>query len=138
MTQDQEKEVLKALYDRIFDVITYQPAGGENPFTESETFIHFSKNSAVNPKSFLNPRTPSNPTGDIKASEEFSRMVDMVSPLSLEWQNSGDRLSEKYSNIVNSANVTTEQDEKQVEMYKKAYDYLRPEKTEKILLQMKK
>ena len=42
MTQDQEKEVLKALYDRIFDVITYQPAGGENPFTESETFIHFS------------------------------------------------------------------------------------------------
>ncbi|HBI39652.1 MAG TPA: hypothetical protein DDY16_01710 [Tenacibaculum sp.] len=131
MTQDQEKEVLKALYDRIFDVITYQPAGGENPFTESETFIHFSKNSAVNPKSFLNPRTPSNPTGDIKASEEFSRMVDMVSPLSLEWQNSGDRLSEKYSNIVNSANVTTEQDEKQVEMYKKAYDYLRPEKTEK-------
>ena len=46
MTQEQEKQLLQAIYDRLFDAITYQPAGGVNPFTESENFVHFSKNAA--------------------------------------------------------------------------------------------
>src|SRR5688500_14485618 len=96
MTQEQEKEVLKAIYDRLFDAITYQPTTGGNPFKESETFIHFSKNAAINTKSFANPRTPSNPLGDLKTSEEFSRMVDQISPMSLEWQNSNNPLSKNY------------------------------------------
>jgi len=131
MTQEQEKQVLQGIYDRLFDAITYQPSGGVNPFTEAETFIHFSKNAAVDVRAFTNPRTPSNPLGDLKASEEFSRMVDVVSPLALEWENSGDKLSKNYSEIVNSANTATKPDKSQEEMYKKAYDYLRPEKTEK-------
>ena len=51
MTSEQEKQVLQAIYDRLFDAITYQPSGGVNPFTEVETFIHFSKNAAVDAKS---------------------------------------------------------------------------------------
>lgn len=131
MTQEQEKQVLQAIYDRIFDAITYQPAGGVNPFTEAETFIHFSKNAAVDVKSFANPRTPSNPLGDLRASEEFSRMVDQISPMALEWENSGAKLSEQYANIVNGANANTQTDPKQQEMYNKAYNYLRPMKEEK-------
>ncbi len=131
MTQEQEKQLLQAIYDRLFDAITYQPSGSKNPFTEAETFIHFSKNAAVNIKSFANPRTPSNPLGDLKASEEFSRMVDLVSPMTLEWENSGQSLSDMYKDIVRGANAQTQPSEKSMEMYKKAYDYLHPEKEEK-------
>ena len=127
MTQDQEKQLLQAIYDRLFDAITYQPAGSKNPFTESETFIHFSKNAAVFPASFANPRTPSNPLGDLKASEEFSRLVDQVSPLSLEWENTGSRLSKIYKQIVESANVDIEPDAEAEKMYNTAYDYLHSE-----------
>lgn len=126
MSPQQEKELLKAIYDRLFDAITYQPSSGENPFKEAETFIHFSKNAALDKQSFANPRTPSNPLGDLKASEEFSKMVDQVSPMSLEWQNSANPLSESYENVVNGANADTEADSKNAKMYDKAYDYLHP------------
>lgn len=131
MTQEQEKQLLEAIYDRLFDAITYQPSSGKNPFTEDETFIHFSKNAALDIKSFANPRTPSNPLGDLKTSEEFSRMVDQVSPMSLEWENSNNKLSQNYENIVKSANANTSTDEKAKQTYEKAYNYLHPVKTEK-------
>lgn len=127
MTQDQEKQLLAAIYDRLFDAITYQPAGSKNPFKDTETFIHFSKNAAVDAKSFANPRTPSNPLGDLKASEEFSRMVDQVSPLALEWESTGSQLSKAYKDIVDSANAHTIPDPKSTEMYNTAYNYLHPE-----------
>lgn len=131
MNQEQEKQLLEAIYDRLFDAITYQPSGGKNPFTASETFIHFSKNAALDVNSFANPITPSNPSGDLKTSEEFSRMVDQVSPMSLEWENSSDPLSKQYEDIVKGANADTEPDEQAKEMYNKAYNYLHPEVTEK-------
>ncbi len=131
MTAEQEKQLLQALYDRLYDAITYQPGDSKNPFKDEETFVHFSKNAAVFTESLSNPKTPSNPLGDLKASEEFSRMVDKVSPMALEWENSNNPLSAIYKNIVNSANATTEPDEKAKEMYKKAYDYLHPETTTK-------
>lgn len=126
MTKEQEKQLLEAIYDRLFDAITYQPSGGKNPFTAAETFIHFSKNAALDVKSFENPRTPSNPTGDMKASETFARMVDKVSPMSLEWENRNDSLQKQYTDIVNGANAETQPDPKAVATYKKAYDYLHP------------
>ena len=129
MTQEQEKQLLQAIYDRLYDAITYQPGGGKNPFKDDETFIHFCKNAAIDTKSFENPRTPSNPGGSLETSEIFARMVDKVSPLSLEWENTNDSLSFVYKNIVNSANATTEPDEKAREIYEKAYNYLHPEVT---------
>lgn len=131
MTPEQEKQLLMAIYDRIFDAITYQPSGGKNPFTAAETFIHFSKNAALFPASFANPRTPSSPTGNLKASEEFSRMVDLVSPMTLEWENSGAVLSKTYADLVTGANTHTEPGQKDMEMYNKAYNYLHPETTTK-------
>ena len=127
MTQEQEKQLLQAIYDRLFDAVTYQPAGSKNPFTESETFIHFSKNAAVDLKSFANPRTPSNPLGDLKTSEEFSRLVDQVSPMTLEWENTGNQLSKTYKQIVDSANANTVPDQTAQDMYDTAYNYLHPE-----------
>jgi hypothetical protein len=119
--------LLQAIYDRLFDAVTYQPVGSKNPFTESETFIHFSKNAAVDLKSFANPRTPSNPLGDLKTSEEFSRLVDQVSPMALEWENTGNQLSKTYKLVVDSANASTKPDEAAQKMYDTAYNYLHPE-----------
>lgn len=131
MTQEQEKQLLQAIYDRLFDAVTYQPAGSKNPFIDSETFIHFSKNAAVDLKAFANPRTPSNPLGDLKTSEEFSRLVDQVSPMTLEWESTGSQLSKIYKQVVDSANAKTEPDEAAKKMYDTAYNYLHPEKESK-------
>ncbi|MCL2412550.1 MAG: hypothetical protein FWC98_00220 [Bacteroidales bacterium] len=131
MTPEQEKQLLAAIYDRLFDAITYQPQGAKNPFTEEETFIHFSKNAAVDVKSFHNPRTPANPGGDLKTSEAFSQMVDQISPMALEWSDVNNPLSKMYINLVTGARVTTEEDPKALEIYKKAYDYLHPVVTTK-------
>lgn len=130
MTKDQEKQLLQAIYDRLFDAITYQPRGGVNPFTESETFIHFSKNAALDPTEFADPVTPSNPNGNMRASEAFSRMVNYVSPMEIEWNPSESHLSSTYKLIVDSANAIIEhEDPKAKEMYDKAYNYLHPETT---------
>ncbi|WP_313385296.1 hypothetical protein [Chishuiella sp.] len=129
MTQEQEKQLLESIYDRLFDVITYQPTSGKNPFKSEETFVHFSKNGAIFPEEYINPRTPSNPLGDLKSSEAFSRLVDQVSPMSLEWETKSQSLSEEYTKIVLGANADTTPDEKMQKIYDKAYDYLHPNKT---------
>lgn len=129
MTQEQEKQLLEAIYDRLFDAITYQPQGGVNPFAEKETFIHFSKNAALAPEEYQNPVTPSNPSGDLKASEAFSRMVDYVSPMELEWNPSGSSLSKTFKLVVDSANAHVDEAPKAKEIYDKAYNYLHPEIT---------
>lgn len=131
MDSAQEKQLLMAIYDRIFDAITYQPSGGKNPFTAAETFIHFSKNAALFPDSYANPRTPSSPLGNLKSSEAFSGMVDQISPMALEWENSGATLSKTYSDLVTGAIAHTSPDPKQMDMYNKAYNYLHPETTTK-------
>lgn len=129
MTQEQEKQLLQAIYDRLFDAITYQPAGGMNPFTESETFVHFSKNAALEPSEYADPVTPSNPTGNMRSSEAFSRMVDYVSPMEIEWNPTGSSLSSTFKLIVDSAIANVEEAPKAKEMYDKAYNYLHPETT---------
>ena len=131
MTQEQEKQLLEAIYDRLFDAITYQPSSGINPFKNEETFIHFSQNGAVDVKSFANPRTPSNPLGSLTTSEAFSSMVDQVSPMSLTWENSSKKLTDAYETVLNGANASTKPDEKAKAMYDKAYNYLHPLITEK-------
>lgn len=129
MTREQEKQLLEAIYDRLFDAITYTPAGGTNPFTESETFVHFSKNAALDPEGYKDPVTPSKPTGNMRASEAFSRMVDYVSPMEVEWNPTGSSLSKTFQLIVDSANADVKEDPKQKEIYDKAYNYLHPETT---------
>lgn len=126
MTNEDEKKIMAALYDRLYDAITYQPSGAENPFKDKDTFIHFSKNAAIYPKSFCGQVTPSNPLGDLTAAEEFSSMVDRISPMALEWENSGSLLSAEYVNIVSGANALTEPDPKAKEQYMMAYDFLKP------------
>lgn len=121
MNQDK---LMQLMYDQLFEMITYQPENGKNPFNEKETYIHFAKNSAINPKAYSNLRTPLNPSGDLKQSEMFSRMVDVVSPLTFEWNGVGSSLFDTYKNIVNGANTDVQPTEKAWAKYEKACNYL--------------
>jgi hypothetical protein len=130
MTKDQEMQLLQALYDRLFDLITYQPQGGKNPFTKDETFIHFAKNEAIYPAAFADALSPTNANGDYAAAELFSLMVDKVSPMTLEWQPTNSRLSKEYKMILEAANTYTQPSDEAKQAYNSAYDYLHPTITE--------
>lgn len=129
MTPDQEKQLLQALYDRLFDAITYTPSSGaSNPFDRKETFIHFTKNEALNPADFKEIWSPTNPNADLGTSERFARMVDKISTMSLEWQPKDQPLSETYASIVRGANEAkaARPSEGAIAAYNKAYEYLHP------------
>ena len=52
-------------------------------------------------------------------SEAFSRMVDYVSPMEIEWNPTGSSLSSTFKLIVDSANANVEDDPKAKEIYDK-------------------
>ena len=127
MTPEQEKQLLQALYDRLFDAITYVPqGGGVNPFDKKETFIHFTKNEALQPSAFAGAWNPTNPNADLGASELFAKMVDKVSPMSLEWAPKDQSLAEAYKSIVEGMNEakSARPSEAAIGAYDKAKAYL--------------
>ncbi len=132
MTPEQEQKVLSAIYDRLFQAITYEPeSGGTNPFKKKETLIQFTNNEALNPSSFDDAWTPGNVNADLGASEMFARMVDKVSGMGLAWQPKDQPLSQTYKSIVQGANEAEDArpSEKAIAAYEKAQGYL--EATEK-------
>ena len=132
MTPEQEKQLLQALYDRLFDAITYVPqGGGVNPFTKNETFIHFTKNETLQPSAFADAWNPTNPNADLGASELFATMVDKVAPLSLEWAPKDQPLALVYKSIVDGMNEakSARPSQASIDAYNKAKAYL--QKSEK-------
>lgn len=127
MTPEQEQTLMQALYDRLFDAITYVPkGGGVNPFTKSETFIHFTKNEALQPSAFANAWNPTRVGGDLGASEMFAKMVDKVSPLSLEWAPKDEPLHKAYKSIVEGMNEakSARPSQESIDAYEQAKAYL--------------
>lgn len=127
MTPNAEKQLLQAIYDRMFQLITYQPEGSQNnPFTKKETFIHFAKNEALDPAAFKGMWSANNPNADLGASELFAQMVDHVSSMQLEWQPKGQPLSKTYKSIVEGMNLapSARPSDEAMAAYDKAHGYL--------------
>lgn len=125
MTEQQEQQVLQALYDRLFQAITYAPDSTKAaPFPKDSTLIQFAKNQALNPAEFANPVSPINPKGDYRSSEMFATMVDNLPTFQGDYVPSGAKLSATYSNIVNGANTKLTIDPAQQATYDKAYNFL--------------
>ena len=110
-------------------MVTTQPDNADNPFKVQETFIHFAKDSSVNPAAFSNLRTPANPNGILAQSEMFSRMVDFVSPMNFEWNPSTSLLS-AYKPIAEGANTLVVENKKASAIYLSARNFLLMEKEE--------
>lgn len=125
MNPDMEQKVLSTLYDRLYDIITYNPGGGKTPqFDKATTFLQMAKNNAINPKDFANAVNPANPGGSLATAEAFSRMADSIPAVQVEYVTSGSAVDNVFGNIVNGANSNDKPDPEQLELYRQAYNYL--------------
>jgi hypothetical protein len=124
MDENQEKKVLNALYDRLFQAVTYAPASQAAMFDKSTTFVQFAKNQALNPKDFANPISPVNPNGNLNTSELFSRMVDIQPALDADYAPTSNKVSGTYNAIAKGANTTEQVTPAQKALYDQAYNYL--------------
>ncbi|NEQ47803.1 MAG: hypothetical protein F6K00_31455 [Leptolyngbya sp. SIOISBB] len=125
MTPEQEQKLLKSLYDRLFDAVTFTPEGGrETSFGRETTFVQFSKNEALRKEDFANAMSPTNPQGDQRSALAFSEMVDQVPNVAADYTPSGRKLSETYKLIVDNANTRNDVDPEQKRIYDQAYDFL--------------
>lgn len=124
MTPDQEKQLLQALYDRLFQAITYAPDGKEGAFDPSTTLIQLSKNEAISPNDFRNQLTPMNPNGDLNAAYEFSAMVDAVPAPQPTYAPSTKQVSGTYKLIVEGAVTDAKVDPKQKATWDAKYGFL--------------
>ncbi|MEO6831303.1 MAG: hypothetical protein ABI378_03510 [Chitinophagaceae bacterium] len=124
MTQSDETKVMEALYDRLFQAVTYAPAGQESQFNQKTTFVQFAKNQPLNASDFANPLSPVNPGGNLNSSELFARMVDIQPALSSDYAPTANLVSGTYLQIVNGANTKLTNDAAQLKLYNQAYSYL--------------
>jgi hypothetical protein len=125
MTPEMEQKVLAALYDRLWDAITYSPGGGKSDvFNKQTSFVQFSKGEALRAEDFANAAAPINPRGNLNAAEAFASMVDVVPLVQADYAPSATRLSQAYGDIIRGANsnVTTNPDQQKI--YNQAYNYL--------------
>src|SRR4051812_27004180 len=117
MDANQEKKVLEALYDRLFQAVTYAPHGGPSNFNAQNTFIQFAKNLAINPADFAHQVSPNNPNGSLNTAENFSRFVDVMPAIDSNWSPSLTSVAATYGNIVRGANTAATIDPAQQKIY---------------------
>ncbi len=125
MDQATETKILDTLYDRIYQAVIYSPADKQNEvFIDENTFLQFAQNQALNPADFSNLVTPTNPSGNLGASQTFANLVDKMPSQTSAYLPSATLISETYKQIVDGANSTTTPDPAQEKKYKQAFDYL--------------
>jgi hypothetical protein len=125
MDQSTETKVLNSLYDRLFQAVTYVPSGKQNDaFKAATTFLQFSQNQALNPADFANMVTPTNPNGNLGASQTFANLVDLMPSQTSSYAPSTTLISAMYKQIVDGANSSTAPNPEQEAKYKQAYEYL--------------
>lgn len=103
-----QKTMLQAIYDRIFDTLTTVPNGlGDNkPIANAaSTYVSVAiPGTGVDVTQFANMWSPLNPTGSVAAAESFATLVDAVPVMSPQYGTSGTSIDSFYGEIVN-ANV---------------------------------
>lgn len=129
MKVETELNVVQAMYDKIYDLLTYAPGGKKPNFDAQTTYIQLvSPSQTINPKDFEKMVTPKNPNGDLAANNIFADLIDPVPAVSPDYDPTGTSSDKTYRMIVN-ANAISEPDPKQLEIYNKAYNYLNKEVT---------
>jgi hypothetical protein len=101
-----QKALLQAIYDTIFDSLTATPSGVPAGPSMSRVGNYLSLNlvgNPVDPADFATPFSPTNPTGSLLTAENFARLVDVVPQLSPVYAPGGS-VEQLYEEIVR-ANV---------------------------------
>ena len=126
MDSQAEQRLMQAMYDRIYDMLTYSPGPGRGPiFSKQTTLLQLATMGAgLNPANFANAVSPAHPTGDLLSSENFSRLVDPVPAIGALYNTTTVNVESTYGQMINGANVTTDPVPAQVAKYEQAFKYL--------------
>lgn len=125
MDAAKEQQVLQALYDRLWDAITYAPDNTKSPsFSPQTTLVQFSKGEALNPVDFNGAFSPVVPKGDLTKAEVFSALVDAEPAVQGVYADSGRKIAGTYTSIVTGANADQATPPAQQKLYDNAYGFL--------------
>lgn len=127
MTPEQERKVLEALYDRLYDAVTHAPDGKAGAFPKN-IYFQMAKNQVLNPEDFKNMLSPVNPNGDQTKAEFFSTMVDACPAPGALWSDSGNKLSAIFETL-GQANGASPPDPKKLKTYQAAFNFLNKRST---------
>lgn len=104
-----QKQMLQAVYDAIFDALTTAPGGvgdGRPVEDRNRTFLSLAlPGNPVDVAQFANAWSPTTPEGSVHAAENFSAFVDSIPTFSPNHNPSGNLVEQMYGEAVN-ANVT--------------------------------
>ena len=73
-----EQKLLASLYDRLYDAVTYAPAGKAARWQEDKTYFQMAKNYVLDPKDFADMQSPANPSGNLMGTETFAALSDQL------------------------------------------------------------
>lgn len=125
MESGKELELMQAIYDRIYDMLTYGPQGKESGFSkDSSIFQMVPGGIPINPEDFRDQLTPINPNGNYNAAEYFSRMIDPIPKAQASYVRGSANIDNTYGGIIKNSNCTTPVDEEGLKIYKEAYSFL--------------
>jgi len=126
MTPETEQRFLAALYERLWKSITHRPSTAQQEVFDSKaTFMHLSKGHVLNPSDFVNLINPRNPNGDLRSSELFSTMIDVIPEIKAGYNPSLNRVSVVYRQLLEGAtNSSVPSDPDLKEVYNRAYNFL--------------
>lgn len=137
MTPENEQKLLETIYTRIEDFLTYSPDGRTPGFdTQTQVVQINTLGQVLNPEDYKNLATPTNPptssnsNADMRTTELFARMVDVIPPVSAQFVPTSAVLSSTYKSIVEGANSSVGEDPRQKAIYNRAWDYLHETVTE--------
>lgn len=124
MNLEQEKKVLAALYDRLFQAVTYSPNGGAPVYDPTKIHFQMGKNEVLSALDFQDGFSPLNPGGKLVSANAFSTMVDRLPVPGPLWADSKVRLSAFCRDVLAHAVTDTQPSPEQLKMYEAAYNFL--------------
>jgi hypothetical protein len=109
MNVQTEQQLMQAIYDRLYNLLTVSPSGGHPPpFNAQTTLLQLQQpGQALNPADFANAVTPTHPMGDLLASENFSRLIDPVPAIGATYVATDVGIENTYGQIITSASAAT-------------------------------
>ncbi len=126
MDAQHEKQLMQAIYDSITNFVTFGLGGDQKSvFDKATTFIQISPlGQPINPNDFANMVTPMNINGDLRANEDFARLIDPVPAVQATYAFTSASSDTVYGEIVDLANALQQPDPQAQQIYDQATAFL--------------
>lgn len=130
MAISQDK-VLQAIYDTLFAAFTSPPPGSPPGSAADQTFLCLNwPGQQVDIADFANAWSPTNPTGTMRALENFSRLADEVPSLNPMYSPNGQKVSKVFADVVTAKVVPPPEKPEAKVAYDKAFAFLNADGTD--------